>query len=341
MLSFLRATKTNKKEERSISMIHNDKLLEQFAQAGISKSDIENLMSDTFIIIDELYRQFIPKEVQHRPGPDSQLSDSEVLAIAWTGELLSVDSENAWYGFVKKHFSYLFAYLPDRSRFNRRRRDLWKVTDMLRQRLLECLPYGDILIVDSLPVPICDFKRAYFSKSQLKMGYVNGLRATYGHCATKDLGTFLGFRVHLIVSQQGLPLTFVVANADIDDREVLPQMIADFLNTIIIGDKGYVSEPLRQELRREYGIHLLAQKRSNQKNPYPPHLRRTINRLRKRVEVTNNQLTDQFNLSRVRARTHWGMLTRISDKFAAFTLGAFINQLSGRPMLALKSLAFA
>lgn len=306
-------------------MIRNDKLLEQFAQAGISNSDIEDLLSDAFIIIDDFYKQFVPKEVQNRPGPDSQLTDSEVMAIAWTGELLSVDSENAWYGFVKKHFSYLFVYLPDRSRFNRRRRDLWKVTDMLRQRLLECLPYGDILIVDSIPVPICDFKRAHFSRSQLKAEYINGLRATYGHCATKSLGTFLGFRVHLIVSQQGLPLAFVVANADIDDREMLPQMIADFLNTIIIGDKGYVSEPLRQELRREYGIHLLAQKRSNQKNPYSPYLRRTINRLRKRIEVTNNQLTDQFNLSRVRARTHWGLLTRISDKFAAFTLGAFIN----------------
>lgn len=322
-------------------MIKNDKLLERFLQAGISNSDIEDLLSDAFIIIDDLYKQFVPKEVKNRPGPDSQLSDSEVMAITYTGELLSVDSENAWYGFVKKHFSYLFRYLPHRSRFNRRRRDLWKVTDMIRRQLLECLPYGDILIVDSLPVPICDFKRAYFSKSQLKSEYVNGLQATYGHCATKDLGTFLGFRVHLIISQQGLPLAFAVANADIDDRDVLPQMIAEFLNTIIIGDKGYVSEPLRQEFHKEYGIDLLAQKRSNQKNLYSPHLRRTINRLRKRVEVTNNQLTDQFNLAKVRARTHWGLLTRISDKFAAFTLGAFINYLLGQPLLALKSLAFA
>ena len=103
----------------------------------------------------------------------------------------------------------------------------------------------------------------------------------------------------------------------------------------------YVSESLCQELHEDHGIHLLAQKRSNQKNPYSPQLRRTINRLRKRIESTNNQLTDQFNLSKVRARTHWGLLTRISGKFAAFTLGAFINQLLGRPLLALKSLAFA
>ena len=173
----------------------------------------------------------------------------------------------------------------------------------------------------------------------MKSEYINGLRATYGHCATKDLGTYLGFKVHLIVSQQGLPLTFVVSNADIDDRDVLPFMIADFLNTIIIGDKGYISEPLR--LYAEYGISLLTQKRSNQKNSDTRYVRKTINRLRKRVEVTYNQLDDQFNLSKVRARTHWGFLTRICDKFAGFTLGAFINLTIGIPMLALKDLAFA
>jgi hypothetical protein len=47
---------------------------------------------------------------------------------------------------------------------------------------------------------------------------------------------------------------------------LLPFMIADFLNTIIIGDKGYISEPFRQELYDDYGINLLTQKRSNQKN---------------------------------------------------------------------------
>jgi len=321
--------------------MNNDKLLQQFMQAGIDKLEIEDLLSDSFIIIDDFYKMFIDKRVANRPGPESLFSDSEVLAISWTGEIFGIDSENAWYNFVVKHFLYLFPHIPERSRFNRRRRNLWKVTDILRQKILECLPYGDILIVDSLPVPICDFKRAYFSKSPLKCEYINGLRATYGHCATKSLGTYLGFKVHLITSQQGLPLTFAVSNADVDDRDVLPFMISDFLNTIIIGDKGYVSEPLRQELYDNYGIRLLAQKRSNQKNPYTRYVRKTINRLRKRIEVANNQLDDQFNLSKVRARTHWGFLTRVCDKFASFTLGAFINLTIGRPMLALKDLAFA
>ena len=36
-------------------MINNDKLLQQFMQAGIDKLDIEDLLSDSFIIIDDLW----------------------------------------------------------------------------------------------------------------------------------------------------------------------------------------------------------------------------------------------------------------------------------------------
>ena len=128
-------------------MINNDKLLQQFMQAGIDKLAIEDLLSDSFIIIDDLYKLYIDKSVSKRPGPKTLFSDSEVLAISWVGEIFGIDSENAWYNFVVKHFLYLFPYIPERSRFNRRRRNLWKVTDMLRQKILENLPYGDILII--------------------------------------------------------------------------------------------------------------------------------------------------------------------------------------------------
>ena len=75
-------------------MTTNDKLLQQFMQAGIDKLDIEDLLSDSFIIIDELYKLFIQQSVSNRPGPKSKFSDSEVLAISWVGEIFSIDSED-------------------------------------------------------------------------------------------------------------------------------------------------------------------------------------------------------------------------------------------------------
>ena len=54
-----------------------------------------------------------------------------------------------------------------------------------------------------------------------------------------------------------------------------------------------------------------------------------------------NQLEDQFHLCRVRARYHWGMLTRIINKLAGFSLAAWFNRSLGRPLMEIEVLAFA
>ena len=64
-------------------------------------------------------------------------------------------------------------------------------------------------------------------------------------------------------------------------------------------------------------------------------------RLRRRLETTLNQLTDQFSVARVRARTHWGVQTRMSHKLGACLLGAFLNQSIGRPLMKLRDLVLA
>ena len=81
---------------------------------------------------------------------------------------------------------------------------------------------SDVFIVDSFPMPLCDFKRAEASRSDLKWADASGTLATYGHSATKSLGTFFGFRGHLLTLVDGVPVDFASASAHIDDREVLP-----------------------------------------------------------------------------------------------------------------------
>ena len=95
------------------------------------------------------------------------------------------DSELAGYKFVKAELSDLFLYLPERSRFNRRRRNLCYASEKLRHILIQFLPDDEIFIVDSFPIPLCDFKRVPTSTSPLKCADGNGTLATYGKCATK------------------------------------------------------------------------------------------------------------------------------------------------------------
>ena len=53
-----------------------------------------------------------------------------------------------------------------------------------------------------------------------------------------------------------------------------------------------------------------------------------------RLETVGQWLTARFGLKRPRARSYWGLLTRIAAKVAAFNLGVYINHLYGRPTFA-------
>lgn len=69
----------------------------------------EDFILTIYVIIDELYRCFAPPEVtQRRQIQNAKLSDPEIITIGICGELTSVDSENAWYSFVKKTTAIFF-----------------------------------------------------------------------------------------------------------------------------------------------------------------------------------------------------------------------------------------
>ena len=144
-----------------------------------------------------------------------------------------------------------------------------------------------------------------------------------------------------MTTDDGVPIDFAIASGHIDDREVLRVLSQGGRYPIVLGDKGYVSHALRQELRDAENMCLLPTLRSNQKPEYPEAFGKLHARLRRRIETTLNQLTHQFSVGRVRARTHWGLQTRMSNKFGACLLGAFLNQALGRPLMKLRDLVLA
>ena len=257
-------------------------------------------------------------------------------------EYIGADSEHSGYKRLKSELKTVFPCLPERSRFNRRRRHLSTASEVIRQALKDFFPKSDVFIVDSFPMPICDFRRAKSSRSDLKWADATGTLATYGHCATKGLGKFLGFRGHLMTTADGgFPVDFAIASADIDDREVLPLLCQRGQYPIVLGDKGYISESLQDELLETENTSVLPTLPRNQKRQYSESFRKLQVRMRRRIETTIGQLTEQFCVSRVRARTHGGLQTRMSHKIGACLLGAFLNHCLGRPLMKLKDLVLA
>ena len=152
---------------------------------------------------------------------------------------------------------------------------------------------------------------------------------------------FFGFRGTRLTTASGVPVDFALASADRDAPDVLPFLVERGEYPMILGDKGYISQALQAELMETEGTVLLPTLKSNQKRQYPERFRKLQVRMRRRIETTIGQLTEQFHISRVRALKHWGLLTRPSNKFGSCLLGAFVNQCLGRPLMKLKDLVLA
>ena len=195
-----------------------------------------------------IYDRPFPNAEDRRPGRNPDTPDSDILTIAWLLEYIEADSEHAGYQRLKVQRQALFPSLPERSRFNRRRRNLMAASEVIRQTWRTCFSQTDVFIVDAFPMPICDLKRPQTSTSDLKWADASGCRATYGTCATKSLATFFGFRGHVITPVDGVPVDFAIASANIDDREGLRVFSESRRYPIILGDRGYVSERLQKEL---------------------------------------------------------------------------------------------
>ena len=142
----------------------------------------EDFILTASVIIDELYHQFAPPEVTRRRHIlNAKLSDSEIITISLCGELAGVDSENAWFSFVKRTYRHLFPQLCSRSRFNRTRRALMQTTELLRQKMISVfpIPVSSYYIIDSFPLAVCKFGRARYCKA------FRGHGADYGKCPSK------------------------------------------------------------------------------------------------------------------------------------------------------------
>jgi hypothetical protein len=77
-----------------------------------SIKEIENLKDFvivTYVIIDDIYQKVTPTHIANRCNiNNSILSDSEIITISIVGELLTIDSENAWFNFCKKNMKDFF-----------------------------------------------------------------------------------------------------------------------------------------------------------------------------------------------------------------------------------------
>lgn len=298
-------------------------------------ADFEDFVTWMFVTIDDLWQQI--GSVYHRPGPEpTSCSDSELITVAIVSECRGWDREThliaEW-----KPYRHLFPHLPERSRFNRRRRNLMFAINHIRQIIVSSLDvaqeaYG---VIDGLPLPVMKF---HLAPQRTRDWDAHG--ATFGYCASKK-ETYFGYRLQLVVTLGGVILDFVLAGANVDERDAAEDVLPLHPGRIYLSDKGYVSEERAERLRR-HGVILIALRRENQHDQLPDPLKRLVTRFREIIETVNGQLTEQFSLGHNYAHSFWGLCARLYTKLTAHTLCIYLNRLLGNPeWLQIKGLAFA
>lgn len=300
-------------------------------------ADFDDFCLAMYVLVDDLWRLLAHR--YPRPGPKPLCSDSELMTMVLVGECRGWDEETdlvaAW-----QDYRALFPVIPERSRFNRRRRALRYAINDLRRLALTLLDLAQDrqAVIDSLPVPVMQF---HLVPSSANTSTWKAHEARFGKVSSKKQ-TIFGYKLHLLVTLGGVILDFVLAPANLHDLTVGAALLAEHRDLRVLGDKAYYSAAVAAALQAEAGVTLFALPRASQHVQVPPAVVALHTRCRQLIETVNGQLSEQLHLETNHAKTFWGLCARLYSKLTAHTLCVYINRLLGNPdCLQIKGLAFA
>ena len=295
------------------------------------------VLTTLFTIVDDTMKgSAMIQDALKRPGPAPRLSDSEVITLALYQELIGEPREDHFFRLHQASLRPFFPGLNERSRYNRRKRDLWSVMLAVRvslQLVVDALELEETAAIDSAPVPCVSYKRGKQSSDFVGT-------ADYGVCSSKALKYF-GCKLHSVVSLTGLILGFLLTPASRYDNQPVVELLDSFSHhlKLLLGDGAYNDAALESYLEQSRSLRLLAPAKANQAPKRSPSAQKQLNRLRLICETVNAQLQEQLHLSKHYAKSTWGLMTRIAAKVTAHSVGMMVNTFLGRPALKLADLA--
>jgi len=290
----------------------------------------QDLLLEVFCLVDDQL-QALDLPPLRRRGPQPTLADSEVITIELVGEFWKLGTDQDLFRHFCRYHQAEFPALAHvhRTTFARQAANLWRVKQLLQQRLAGHLAGGDPLwLVDSLPIDACQFARATFCRRFAG-------QADYGYCHLRKR-TFYGFRLHLRTSRDGVILGYQLAPARASEKAVLPELGLP-AGSAGVGDRNYWSPELQARLAAA-GVALLAPYYRKTKDPDPRRSAR-LSAVRYRVETTNGQLAERYAIKRTWAKDLWHLCHRVIRKILSHTALALVNLRAGHQPLQLDTLA--
>lgn len=210
-------------------------------------------------------------------------------------------------------------------------------------RFLELIPYAAMPLcilssqligkvtgkyyIDSTKLPVCDNLRIHSHKVFKDL-------AKRGKTST---GWFFGFKLHLIINNQGEIMNFRITSGNRDDRSVVKKM-AEGLTGWLFGDKGYISKKLTNKLE-DQGIELITRTKKNMKKSCLTPLKKLWLDKRGIIESVMGQLKGLLHIQHTRHRSPNNFLTNLLAGIAAYIFKpkkpsiSFAQSLTGKILL--------
>ena len=162
-----------------------------------------------------------------------------------------------------------------------------------------------ISFVDSMPIAVCHNRRIHSHQ-------VFDETAERGK---NSVGWFYGFKLHLIVNDEGELLAVQLTAGNVDDRTPVPKLVKDLFGKLF-GDKGYISQKLFDLLFTD-GVQLVTKIRKNMKNKLMPVFDKLMLRKRAIIETIYDQLKNISQIEHTRHRSGFNFLVNIVSALIA------------------------
>jgi hypothetical protein len=269
-----------------------------------------------FYLVDEFCKSFEPTWHAHlltsgsaqRIKPSS-LSLSEVLTILIYFHQSNHKTFKGYYiDYVVTYLRSDFPGLVSYSRFVELMSDVSIPLHALLIHLLGAPTLANFM--DSTKVVVCDNHRIRRNK------VFRGI-ATRGK---SSMGWFYGFKLHLVVNEQGEIISFMLTPGNVADNNVkLGAKLCQKLHGKLYADRGYISKDLFETLWQQ-GTQLVTGIKKNMKNRLLPLWDKLMLRKRNLIETINDQLKNSNQIEHTRHRSSRNFLTNLLSGLIAYQL---------------------
>lgn len=164
-----------------------------------------------------------------------------------------------------------------------------------------------IAFIDSLPIAVCHNRRIPSHK----------VFANFAERGKSSVDWFYGFKLHLIVNDQGELLAFHLTPGNVDDRRPVPKLAKNLFGKLF-GDRGYISQPL-QEMLSQQNLQLITKIKKTMKNRLLSVFDQIRLRKRALIETINDQLKNIFQIAHTRHRSPINFLVNVVAALIAYT----------------------